>query len=132
MQLSDLALYGKQVTVGNPGFSADFHPVNPTLSCRGQHCDRKYTIVTLSAAIGFVLGPLIIMFMNKHKRYIQDVTRQSTFARQLLYSLMITSLMTALYLHSSLVVSIYRFREALYSSQQFYPDYFWSDVVASI
>ena len=132
MQLSDLALYGKQVTVGYSKFSAHFHPVDPDLSCRGHHCGSKYTIVILPTATVFVLGPLVIMFITKHKRYIQDVTRQSTFARQLLYSLMITCLIFSLYLLSSLAVSIYRFREALYSSQQFYPDYFQSDVVASI
>ena len=99
-----------------------------------RSCYIKFLISFLLTSVVLVSGPLTTVLLSRHIRRIQDVSKQSSFAQHLLYSLMMTSLIFSLYLYVSLIMSlsIYNFSAILYSRQEFYPNYFWSDVVAGI
>ena len=89
-------------------------------------------MILLPAAIVFTIGPLTLLLLNKHKSYLKGVTKHSTFANHFLYSVMITSVLGALYMYTSLVLGVYSFSKFLYSDKHYNPEFFQSDVVVGV
>ena len=97
-----------------------------------RDCRKKYVMILLPAAIVFTIGPLTLLLLNKHKSYLKGVTEHSTFARHFMYSVMITSVLGALYMYTSLVTGVYSFSKFLYSDKHYNPELFHSDVVVGV
>ena len=84
-----------------------------------RNCSKKYMmiILLLPAAIVFMIGPLTLLLLNKYKSYLKGVTKHSTFANHFLYSVMITSVLGALYMYTSLVLGVYSFSKLVLLEQ---------------
>ena len=89
-------------------------------------------MILLPAAIVFTIGPLTLLLLNKHKSYLKGVTKHSTFANHCLYSVMITSVLGALYMYTNQLVGVYSFSKFLFFDKHYNPELFQSDVVAGI
>ena len=97
-----------------------------------RNCWNKYVTIVLPAAIVFTIGPLTLLLLNKHKSYLKGVTKHSRFANHFLYSVMITSVLGALYMYTSLVMGVYSFSKFLHSDKHYNSELFRSDVVIGI
>ena len=97
-----------------------------------RNCWIKYIMILLPAAIVFTIGPLTLLLLNKHKSYLKGVTKHSTFANHSLYSVMITSVLGAPYMYTSLVLGVYSFSKFLYSDKHYNPEFFQSDGVVGV
>ena len=97
-----------------------------------RNCSKKYVIIVLPAAIVFTIGPLTLLLLNKHKSYLKGVTKHSRFAKHFLYSVMITSVVGALYIYTNQVVAVYSFSKFLYFDKHYNPELFQSDVVVGV
>ena len=97
-----------------------------------RNCGKKYVMIVLPAAIVFMIGPITLQLVNKRKSYLNGVTEHSTFARHFMYSVMMTSVLGALYMYTSLVTGVYSFSNILYSDKHYNPELFRSDVVVGV
>ena len=97
-----------------------------------RNCWKKYIMILLPAGIVFTIGPLTLLLLNKHKSYLKGVTKHSRFANHFLYSVMITSVLGALCMYTSLVMGVYSFSKFLFSDKHYNPELFQSDVVVGV
>ena len=97
-----------------------------------RNCWKKYIMILLPAAILFTIGPLTLLLLNKHKSYLKAVTKHSRFANHFLYSVMMTSVLGALCMYTSLVLGVHGFSKILFSDKHYNPELFQSDVVVGV